>query len=81
MARTLVWRGTGTDEKGYDAKDNTVLVEVDPRYFRPTEVDMLMGDPTNAREKLGWQHRTTFTELVSEMVASDLAVLKKRGRP
>ncbi len=81
IGRTLVWRGTGTDEKGYDAKDNTVLVEVDPRYFRPTEVDMLMGDPTNAREKLGWQHRTTFTELVSEMVASDLAVLKKRGRP
>jgi GDPmannose 4,6-dehydratase len=80
VGRRIVWRGKGTDEKGYDAKDNSVLVEVDPRYFRPTEVDILIGDPAKARAKLGWQHRTTFSELVSEMVASDLVSLKKRGR-
>jgi GDPmannose 4,6-dehydratase len=79
VGRTIAWRGKGTDEKGHDAKDNSVLVEVDPRYFRPTEVDILIGDPSKAHAKLGWQHRTTFSELVSEMVASDLAILKKRG--
>ena len=56
------------------------LVEIDPTYFRPTEVDILRGDPTKAREKLGWTHRTSFPELVAEMVASDLVVMKNRGR-
>ena len=57
-----------------------MLVAIDPGYFRPTEVDFLLGDPTKAREKLGWTHKTTFPELVAEMVASDLVVMKKRGR-
>jgi GDPmannose 4,6-dehydratase len=68
----LDWRGTGVEEKGYAADSDRLLVEIDPRYFRPTEVDLLCGSPAKAREKLGWHHKTTFRELVSEMVAEDL---------
>ena len=75
--RTLVWRGKGVEEKGIDAKSGAVLVEVDPRYFRPTEVEYLQGDPTKARERLGWRHKTSFRELVREMVAADLAEVKR----
>lgn len=73
---TIEWSGTGVDEKGSCAKTGRVLVEVDPRYFRPTEVDLLLGDPTKARDKLGWTHTIPFRQLVSEMVAADLALLK-----
>jgi GDPmannose 4,6-dehydratase len=69
---TLEWRGTGTEEKGYAAGSGRLLVEIDPRYFRPTEVDVLRGNPAKAHEKLGWRHKTSFRELVSEMVAEDL---------
>jgi GDPmannose 4,6-dehydratase len=69
---TLRWEGTGIDEKGYDCASGEVLVEVDPRYFRPTEVETLLGDPTKAYEKLGWKPNVGFRELVSEMVAEDL---------
>ena len=65
------WQGQGIDEKGYDAHGHCI-VAVDPRYFRPTEVETLLGDPTKAREKLGWVPRTTFEELVAEMVREDL---------
>jgi GDPmannose 4,6-dehydratase len=75
---TLEWRGTGTEEKGYAAGSSRLLVEVDPRYFRPTEVDVLRGNPAKAHEKLGWRHKTSFRELVSEMVAEDL---KRTGDP
>jgi GDPmannose 4,6-dehydratase len=68
---SLSWDGSGIDEKGYDAKGNCI-VQVDPRYFRPAEVDSLMGDATKARVKLGWQPRVNFQQLVREMVASDL---------
>ena len=68
----LVWRGTGVAEKGYDRKTNRLLVEVDPKYFRPTEVDELRGDYTKAREKLGWRPRVRFEELVRMMVEHDL---------
>jgi GDPmannose 4,6-dehydratase len=74
------WKGAGVEERGFDAKNGRCLIEIDPRYFRPTEVDLLLGDPTKAVEKLGWRHKTTFPELVSEMVASDLLVMKQRGR-
>ena len=66
------WEGRGVDEKGYDEQTGRQLVAVDPRYFRPTEVDTLLGDPTKAREKLGWTPKTSFRELVSEMVVADL---------
>ena len=74
------WKGQGVDERGLDVKTGKVLVEIDPRYFRPTEVDLLLGDPTKAFKKLGWKHKTTFEQLVSDMVASDLVVMKARGR-
>ncbi|MEJ0093274.1 MAG: GDP-mannose 4,6-dehydratase [Methylocella sp.] len=74
------WKGEGVDEKGFDVKTGRQLIEIDPRYFRPTEVDLLLGDPTKAFKKLGWKHTTSFAQLVSEMVASDLIVMKARGR-
>jgi GDPmannose 4,6-dehydratase len=77
--RRIEWRGSGTAEVGVDAKTGEVLVEVDPDYFRPTEVDLLLGDPTKARTKLGWRHRVSFAELIAEMVDSDRALLS--GKP
>ena len=68
----LEWEGQGVEEKGSDRKSGKVLVEVDPRYFRPAEVDLLIGDPSKAREKLGWEPKVTLKELVSMMVSSDM---------
>jgi len=72
----IEFRGEGVDEKGYCRETGKCLVEVDPRYFRPTEVDLLIGDPAKAREKLGWTHATPVRELVREMVAADLDVMR-----
>jgi GDPmannose 4,6-dehydratase len=74
------WRGKGIAEQGFDKKADRILVEIDPRYFRPTEVDLLLGDPARASKKLGWRHTVTFPQLVSDMIASDLIEMKKRGR-
>jgi GDPmannose 4,6-dehydratase len=74
------WRGAGVDEQGFDKKSGRTLIAIDPRYCRPTEVDLLLGDPGKAFKKLGWKHTVTFSQLVSEMVASDLIAMKKRGR-
>ena len=68
----LEWQGEGVDEKGIEPASGNVIVEVDPRYFRPTEVDTLLGDAGKAREKLGWKPRRTLRKMVAEMVASDL---------
>jgi GDPmannose 4,6-dehydratase len=68
----IVWQGVGADEKGIDAGSGRVLVKVDPGYFRPTEVDFLIGDASKASAKLGWKHRVSFDDLVAEMVAADL---------
>ena len=68
----IEWRGSDVEEKGVDKATGNVLVEVDPRYFRPTEVELLLGDPSKAREKLGWEPRTTFPQLVSMMVQEDM---------
>jgi GDPmannose 4,6-dehydratase len=77
----VTWRGQGVDEVGMDAANGQVRVRVDPRYFRPTEVELLLGDPSKARSKLGWKHQTSFKELVMQMVASDLEqVAKERDR-
>ncbi|MFA6013591.1 MAG: GDP-mannose 4,6-dehydratase [Gallionellaceae bacterium] len=79
------WEGKGVEEKGYDNATGKVIVQVDPRYFRPTEVETLLGDPTKAHKKLGWKPTTTFQELVSEMVREDLRsaerdeLVKKHG--
>ena len=77
VGRTIEWQGEGMDELGIDTRTGDVLVRVDPRYFRPTEVDLLLGDPSKARRVLGWHHKVTFPELVSEMVNSDLEVIAR----
>lgn len=69
------WRGDGVDEKGYCKASGKCLVEVDPRYFRPTEVELLIGDPSKAHNKLGWKHETSVRELVSEMIEADLKIM------
>lgn len=71
------WEGQGVDEKGYDAKSGKCIVEVDPKYFRPAEVETLLGDPTKAKEKLGWVPKTTLEELVAEMVREDLKTAER----
>jgi GDPmannose 4,6-dehydratase len=71
IGRTIIWKGKGVDEIGVDAATGQCLVSLDPRYFRPTEVEQLLGDPSKARAKLGWHHKTTFRQLVAEMVSSD----------
>jgi len=68
----LEWSGSGLDEKGLDRKSGKILIDVDQRYFRPTEVETLLGNATKARETLGWVPKTSFNELVKEMCASDL---------
>jgi GDPmannose 4,6-dehydratase len=75
----LTWSGKGADEKGIDKKTKKVLVDVDPRYYRPTEVELLIGDPTKAKEKLGWIPETKFTELVKIMANADYEKISKRG--
>ena len=72
----IEFTGEGVDEKGHCRKTGQCLVEVDPRYFRPTEVDLLIGDPTKAHEKLGWQHETSARELAREMVLADLETMR-----
>jgi GDPmannose 4,6-dehydratase len=76
VGRKVVWTGKGVDETGIDEKTGARLVVVDRRYFRPTEVDVLVGDASKARKKLGWEHRSTFNQLVKEMVAADLEAVK-----
>jgi GDPmannose 4,6-dehydratase len=76
IGRKIVWKGKGIEEKGIDEDTGEPLVLVDPRYFRPAEVDALIGDATKAKKNLGWTHRTTFRQLVREMVAADLKAVK-----
>jgi GDPmannose 4,6-dehydratase len=76
IGRRLKWRGEGTQETGVDEASGKELVKVDPRYFRPTEVDALIGDPSKARTKLGWRHRVSFDALVNEMVDEDRKSLR-----
>ncbi len=80
VGREITWSGTGVDEKGADKKTGRVLVEVDPRYFRPTEVDLLLGDPTKAKKVLGWTYTTPFKDMVKEMVAADLIAVKEEAQ-
>jgi GDPmannose 4,6-dehydratase len=77
LGRGIEWRGQGIDETGIDSKSGKTLVCVDPVYFRPTEVDELIGDASKARQVLGWQPKTTFAQLVKEMVAGDLAIARR----
>jgi GDPmannose 4,6-dehydratase len=80
VGRKITWRGRGVDEEGVDDKTGDVLIKIDPRYFRPTEVDLLLGDPGKARKVLGWKHEITFPQLVKEMIASDLKKVAEEGQ-
>jgi GDPmannose 4,6-dehydratase len=75
----LEWKGEGPAERGIDGKTGTILVEIDPRYYRPTEVEILVGDATKARNKLGWASTTVFEDLVAMMVKADFERVTKRG--
>jgi GDPmannose 4,6-dehydratase len=77
LGMTLEWRGNGRDERGVDRTSGRTIVEVDPRYHRPTEVDTLLGDPSKARAKLGWRPEISFAQLVREMVAADLVLARR----
>lgn len=75
----IQWKGAGTKERGLCTKSNRTLVRIDPRYFRPTEVETLLGNPAKARSKLGWKHKVGFPELVREMMATDLKLISERA--
>ena len=79
VGRKIEWRGKGVDEIGIDTAAGETLVKIDSRYFRPTEVDLLLGDPSKARRVLGWQHKVSFPELVSEMMESDLKAVAEES--
>ena len=72
----IIWKGDGLNEKGY-LDSGQCIISIDPRYFRPTEVESLLGDPTKARQKLGWVPRITFKELVAEMVQEDFRAAQR----
>ncbi|MFZ1937872.1 MAG: GDP-mannose 4,6-dehydratase [Terracidiphilus sp.] len=80
IGRKIEWRGKGVDETGVDGASGETLVKIDSRYFRPTEVDLLLGDPSKAHRELGWKHKVTFPELVAEMVSSDLKVIANESQ-
>ncbi|XP_022826969.1 GDP-mannose 4,6 dehydratase [Spodoptera litura] len=77
VGRRLLWRGVGDQETGHDADTDQLLVKINPKYFRPTEVDLLLGDPSKAKEKLGWTPRVSFDQLVKDMVEADLDLMKR----
>lgn len=76
LGMRIEWQGDGTNEVGIDHKSGKTVVKVDPRYFRPTEVDLLLGDASKAHKLLGWKHKTSFSELVKEMVREDLKAVE-----
>ena len=80
LGEEIVWKGKGINEKGILKSSGKEVVSIDPRYFRPTEVDLLIGNPAKAKEKLGWKPKTTFKELVKIMVESDFEKAKRRLR-
>ena len=77
VGRTIEWRGKGVEETGIDKKTGKTIVCIDPQYFRPTEVDLLIGDASKAHNKLGWKPQTSFAELVKQMVAGDLDIARR----
>ena len=75
----LEWKNSGVEEIGVELNSGKTIVQVDPQYFRPTEVDILIGDPSRAKEKLGWEPKVKFHELVKIMVEADWQKVQKRG--
>ena len=77
VGKTIHWEGEGLDEKGYDSDSGESIVQVDTRYFRPTEVETLLGDPSKAKQKLGWEPKITLEEMAHEMMAHDIDIAKR----
>jgi GDPmannose 4,6-dehydratase len=77
LGKTIHWKGEGINEKGYDSETGKVIVAVDSRYFRPTEVETLLGDPSKAKSKLGWEPKTSLKEIVTEMMENDINIAKR----
>ena len=77
LDKTIRWEGKGMDEKGYDGQTGNLIVAIDPRYFRPTEVETLLGDPSKAKEKLGWEPKITLEETIHEMMENDINIAKR----
>ncbi len=77
LGKTIRWEGDGLDEKGFDSESGNLIVAVNPRYFRPTEVDSLLGDPSKAQKKLGWKSRISFEEMINEMMQNDINIAKR----
>ena len=75
----LTWEGSGVEEVGIDKKTGKRIIKINPEYFRPTEVDLLLGDPTKAKEKLGWEARIKFADLAKLMTRADFELMKKTG--
>ena len=80
LGMPLEWQGSGTDESGIDTKTGKVVIRIDPRYFRPAEVDLLLGDPAKAKRELGWELKTSFDQLVEMMVDADLKQAEREKR-
>ena len=80
LGMPLEWQGTGIHEKGIDTRTGKIVIEIDPKYFRPTEVDLLLGDPAKAKLKLGWEPKVTFEELVKMMVDADMKMAEREKR-
>ena len=80
IGHKINWSGKGAEEVGTDDKTGQAVVRIDPRYYRPTEVDQLLGDPGKANKKLGWRHETDFKTLVKEMVREDLVAVARESR-
>jgi len=76
VGRSVEWQGSGKDEKGIEARSGQVLIQIDARHFRPTEVDLLVGDPSKAQKRPGWRHKTSFDAMVKEMVTADLVAVR-----
>jgi GDPmannose 4,6-dehydratase len=77
VGRGIEWRGKGVEETGVDKKSGKIVVRIDAQYFRPTEVDLLIGDASKAHKKLGWKPKTSFAELVKQMMTGDLAIARR----
>lgn len=78
LGMDLTWEGEGANEKGRDRKTGKIIIEIDPKYFRPTEVDLLIGDPSKAKDRLGWEPQTKFHKLVKLMTEADLTIAKSQ---
>jgi len=77
LNKTIRWEGEGTDEKGYDTESGNLIVAINLKYFRPTEVETLLGDPSKAKKELGWEPKITFKEMVDEMMENDINIAKR----